>query len=115
LTFRQVLEQLRRARQQLRNGQAAMALLVLSELDRAAGELLAEEREATRVLALCAAGQDKAARAAARRLEQSSPGSIYAMRVSTSCAGAEAALESDADDRPADSARGEWIGGESKR
>jgi hypothetical protein len=87
LTFGQALEQLRRAQQQLRGGQAAMSLLVLSELDRVAGELLREEREATRVLALCAVGQEKDARTVARRLEQSSPGSIYAMRLSKSCAG----------------------------
>jgi hypothetical protein len=93
LTFRQVLEQLRRAQQQLRGGQAAMSLLVLSELDRAAGDLLLEEREATRVLALCAVGQDKDARAAARSLEQKNPGSIYSMRLSTSCAGAEASID----------------------
>jgi hypothetical protein len=86
LGFREVLEQLRRARAQLDSGQATMSLLVLSELDRSAGELLLEEREATRVLALCAAGQDRAARAAAERLRASSPRSIYAMRIESSCA-----------------------------
>jgi hypothetical protein len=85
LNFREVLEQLRRAREQLRNGQATMSLLVLSELDRRAGEVLREERETTRVLALCAAGQDKAAREVAARLEQLSPRSIYATRLSNSC------------------------------
>jgi hypothetical protein len=85
LNFREVLEQLRRAREQLRNGQATMSLLVLSELDRSAGEVLREERETTRVLALCSAGQDKAAREAAARLEQLSPRSIYATRLANSC------------------------------
>jgi hypothetical protein len=85
LSFRQVLDQLRRAQQQLRNGQATMSLLLLSELDRAAGDVLSEERDATRVLALCAAGQDEAARDVARRLEQNSPRSIYGMRLETSC------------------------------
>jgi len=87
LTFRQVLEQLRRARQQLQNGQALTSLLILSELERGAGDLLVEERAATRVLALCAVGQESAAREVAARLEQSSPGSIYSMRLAQSCAG----------------------------
>lgn len=87
LTFRQVLEQLRRARQQLQSGQALTSLLILSELERGAGELLVEERAATRVLALCAVGQESAAREVAARLEQSSPGSIYSMRLAQSCAG----------------------------
>jgi hypothetical protein len=86
LSFREVLEQLRRARAQLDSGQATMSLLVLSELDRNAGELLLEERETTRVLALCAAGQGKAARAVAARLRESSPRSIYTMRIESSCA-----------------------------
>jgi hypothetical protein len=85
LSFRQVLDQLRRAQQQLRNGQATMSLLLLSELDRAAGDVLLEERDATRVLALCAAGQDEAARDVARRLEHDSPRSIYGMRLEASC------------------------------
>jgi hypothetical protein len=85
LSFREVLEQLRRARAQLDAGQATMSLLVLSELDRNAGDLLLEERETTRVLALCAAGQDRAARAAADRLRADSPRSIYAMRLESSC------------------------------
>ena len=62
-----------------------MSLLVLSELDRNAGELLLEERETTRVLALCSAGQEKAARAAAEALRQKNPRSIYAMRLAQSC------------------------------
>jgi hypothetical protein len=85
LSFGEVLEQLRRARAQLDAGQATMSLLVLSELDRNAGDLLLEEREATRVLALCAAGQEKAARVVAERLRASSPRSIYAMRLESSC------------------------------
>jgi hypothetical protein len=85
LSFRQVLDQLRRAQQQLRNGQATMSLLLLSELDRSAGDVLLEERNATRVLALCAAGQEEAARAVARRLEHDSPRSIYGLRLEASC------------------------------
>jgi hypothetical protein len=85
LSFRQVLDQLRRAQQQLRNGQATMSLLLLSELDRSAGDVLLEERNATRVLALCAAGQEEAARDVARRLEHDSPRSIYGLRLEASC------------------------------
>jgi hypothetical protein len=86
LSFGEVLAQLRRARAQLDSGQATASLLVLSELDRNAGDLLLEERETTRVLALCAAGQDKAAGAVADRLRETSPRSIYAMRIESSCA-----------------------------
>lgn len=93
LSFRQVLDQLRRAQQQLRSGQATMSLLLLSELDRAAGDVLLEERNATRVLALCAAGQEQAARDVARRLARDSPRSIYGMRLEASCIGDAASLE----------------------
>jgi hypothetical protein len=92
-SFRQVLEQLRRAQQQLRNGQATMSLLVLSELDRGAGELLREERETTRVLALCAAGEHAAAREAAARIEQATPQSIYGMRLAASCVSDDGATD----------------------
>lgn len=85
MSFREVLEGLRRARQQLDNGQATLSLLLLSELDRGAGDLLGEEREVTRVLALCATGQDEAARRAAGQLSRQSPRSIYATRLSSSC------------------------------
>jgi hypothetical protein len=89
MSFRQVLEQLRRARRSLEGGQATLALLLLDELDRGAGELLREEREATRVLALCAAGEVAAARRAAEQLSDASPRSIYAMRLGESCVASE--------------------------
>lgn len=85
IDFRAALDQLRRAREQLERGHATASLLLLSELDRDAGELLFEEREATRVLALCATGEPRAARDAADRLRQRSPRSIYARRLATSC------------------------------
>jgi hypothetical protein len=88
MSFRQVLDQLRRARQQLDNGQATLSLLLLSELDRGAGDILREERELTRVLALCAVGQHEAARRSAALLSSESPRSIYAMRLSNTCVGA---------------------------
>lgn len=89
MSFRQVLEQLRRARRSLEGGQATLTLLLLDELDRGAGELLREEREATRVLALCAAGEVAAARRAAAQLSDASPRSIYAMRLGESCVAPE--------------------------
>jgi hypothetical protein len=85
MSFRQVLEQLRRARRLLDGGQATLSLLLLAELDRGAGELLREEREATRVLALCAAGEVDAARRTAAELSNANPRSIYAMRLGDSC------------------------------
>lgn len=85
IDFRQALERLRRARTQLEQGHATASLLLLSELDRDAGELLHEEREATRVLALCATGETLAARASAERLAQRSPRSIYLRRLASSC------------------------------
>jgi hypothetical protein len=88
MSFRQVLEQLRRARRLLDGGQATLSLLLLAELDRGAGELLREEREATRVLALCAAGEVEAARRSAAQLSETSPHSIYAPRLGDSCVAA---------------------------
>jgi hypothetical protein len=85
LSFREVLEQLRRARRQLDSGQPTASLILLSELDRGAGEILREEREVTRVLSLCGAGQNEAARRAAALLSSASPRSIYAMRLARSC------------------------------
>jgi hypothetical protein len=107
LEFREALEHLRRARQQLEQGHATASLLLLSELDRRAGDLLFEERSATRVLALCAAGETPAARATAEQLEQRSPRSIYLRRLASSCVGQSAAPASDVSalhegERPAD-------------
>lgn len=83
--FAEVLERLHRANLALRRGQASLALIQLAELDRRAGEVLREEREVTRVLALCASGETQAARRAAAPLRASSAGSIYAHRLETSC------------------------------
>jgi hypothetical protein len=89
MSFRQALEQLRRARRLLEGNQATLTLVLLDELDREAGELLREEREATRVLAFCAVGDVAAARRAAAQLSKASPRSIYAMRLGDSCIAAE--------------------------
>lgn len=84
--FAEVLERLRRANVALRQGQASLALIQLAELDRNAGEVLREEREVTRVLALCAAGDTPAARRAAEPLRRGAERSIYAPRLDASCA-----------------------------
>ena len=84
--FAEVLERLRRAQVALKQGQASLALILLAELDRSAGDVLREEREVTRVLALCAAGDTAAARRAAEPLRRGSERSIYAPRLDASCA-----------------------------
>jgi hypothetical protein len=86
LSFAEVLERLQRANLALREGQASLALIQLSELDRRGGHVLREEREATRVLALCAIGDSASARHAAASLRASATGSIYAPRLDASCA-----------------------------
>jgi hypothetical protein len=91
--FRAVLDQLRRAQEQLKSGQFTLSLLLLSELDRSAGTLLWEERETTRVLALCGSGRDGAAREAAAALRARHPDSIYSMRLERSCVGTSAGHE----------------------
>lgn len=83
--FSEVLERLHRANLALRRGRAPLALIQLAELDRRAGEVLREEREVTRVLALCASGEAEAAKRAAAPLRAGSPKSIYAHRLETSC------------------------------
>lgn len=86
LSFAEVLERLRRANLALRHGQASLALIHLSELDRRGGETLREEREVTRVLALCASGDSASARRAAAALLTRADGTIYAPRLESSCA-----------------------------
>lgn len=87
LTLREVLMRLQRAHAALEQGRAALALIELAEIDRSGSDLLREEREVTRVLALCASGDTEGARAAARALS-AGPDSIYARRLESSCAGA---------------------------
>jgi hypothetical protein len=86
LSFAEVLERVQRANVALRQGQAALALIQLAELDRGAGEVLREERDATRVLALCAIGDTAGARRAAAPLLSGLASSIYAPRLDSSCA-----------------------------
>jgi hypothetical protein len=85
LSFAEVLERVQRANVALRQGQPALALIQLEALDRGAGEVLREEREATRVLALCAIGDTAGARRVAAPLLSGSASSIYAPRLDASC------------------------------
>jgi hypothetical protein len=48
---------------------------------------LSEEREVTRVLALCALGRTSDAKAAAKRFERAAPRSMHLARIHSSCAG----------------------------
>jgi hypothetical protein len=70
----------------IREGDAARALAQLDEhARRFPSGALVEEREATRVLALCAAGRAAEARAASERFLAAHPRSPAAARVRTSC------------------------------
>lgn len=86
LSFAEVLERVQRANVALRQGQATLALIQLAELDRGGGEVLREEREATRALALCAIGDTAGARRVAAPLLSGATSSIYAPRLDSSCA-----------------------------
>ena len=80
--FREVLSYVRRAERAERQGDPALALALLAELDeRAEANTLREERAVTRVLALCAQGE----RAAAQRELGAVKDSIYAGRIAQSC------------------------------
>jgi hypothetical protein len=84
--FSEVLERLRRAHLALGQGRASLVLVQLAELDRHAGATLLEERAMTRVLTLCALGEDAAARQAAEPLLIGAARSIYSQRLEQSCA-----------------------------
>jgi hypothetical protein len=86
--FFEAVQLLRRARNALQKGEAALALGLLDEMDaRFPREVLDEERGATRVLGLCASGASEAARQLTARLNVRYPRSIYAHRLEQSCAG----------------------------
>lgn len=71
----------------LDTGDADLALVRLDEHARRFPEgVLAVEREASRVIALCAAGTDAAARRAADAFLAAHPGSTYARRIRATCA-----------------------------
>ncbi|WP_437310183.1 hypothetical protein [Sorangium sp. So ce388] len=78
---------LREAQDAVRDGDPAAALARLDELGARFPEgQLREERMAARVLALCAAGRAREARAEAERLLGDAPGSVHIERIRASCA-----------------------------
>lgn len=86
-SFSEAVRLLRRARRALSKGEPQLTLALLDELDaRFPRALLDEERDATRVLGLCAHGQPAAAEDLARRLLARHPRSIYTPRLAQSCA-----------------------------
>jgi RNA polymerase sigma-70 factor (ECF subfamily) len=76
--------------QRLLNGGAPDSAMALLDRHRALfpGGKLAQERDAARILALCALGRTGEARRARDRFEQDWPGSALSRRVRASCAGA---------------------------
>jgi hypothetical protein len=84
------LELIRGAQKHLHRGEARAALALLAEHgQRFPSGVLAQERDASRVLALCQAGDVTSARAQAERFLQRSPQSPFAERVRASCAKVE--------------------------
>jgi len=82
---------LRAARAALEGGHAEQALALLQQHAQAWPRgVLAEERLATQVFALCALGRVAEAGATARKLESAAPSSPHLARVRTSCAGGPA-------------------------
>lgn len=79
---------LRQAQEALRDGDSAETLHLLGELDATfpAG-VLSAERDALRVVALCAAERTAEAKVFGERFRKQHPGSPYAARVDASCAG----------------------------
>jgi hypothetical protein len=89
-----VLEQLRKAQLFSRAGEHRRALAALDELDaRVPLSVLQDEREVARTLALCDAGQERAASELAARMIQRAPDSAYALSLRESCAGREQLLQ----------------------
>jgi hypothetical protein len=87
--FSAALQLLGRARRALDRGDAELALSLLDDLDtRFSTELLDEERGATRVLALCARGENGPALQLAERMFAGRPRSLYTRRLERSCAAA---------------------------
>lgn len=87
-TLHDELSFVRRAQSALKNGQAALALGLMKDLDQSSprGALLAE-RNVTKVLALCQLGRREEATAVARRLLRGNgDADLYRRRLSTSCA-----------------------------
>lgn len=82
------IDLLARANSAVNAGDAARALAALREYDRRFGAgILREERAAAAVLALCAAGRSREARAEAERFVRGWPRSPLLSRIEGSCAG----------------------------
>lgn len=80
------VETLARARRVLGSGNPQLALGLLAELDQShPNGALRQEREATRILALCAANRIPEGPLAAERFISESPSSIYAGRIRAGC------------------------------
>jgi hypothetical protein len=93
-SLRFALQQLRKAQLFLRASEPKRALGALDLLDaRVAASILRDEREVTRTLALCDAGDVKLASALAQRFLERAPDSAYATSLRESCAGPAALLE----------------------
>jgi hypothetical protein len=83
------LELIRSAQKNLHRGDASAALALLAEhARRYPAGALSEEREASRVFALCKLGNAAGARAQAERFLRRSPSSPFAERVRASCSSA---------------------------
>jgi hypothetical protein len=93
-SLRFALQQLRKAQIFLRASEPKRALDALDALDgRVAASILREEREVTRTLALCEAGDVARASALAQDFLERTPDSAYATSLRESCAGKAALLE----------------------
>lgn len=91
--FLEAVQLLARARRALNRGEPMLALGLLDEIDRRfPPEMLDEERAATRVLGLCANGQNDAAVQLASQFFSGRPRSIYTRRIERSCASSALAL-----------------------
>jgi hypothetical protein len=84
-SLRAELELLERVQGALRRGDGEAALRELAG-HRSADRTLRAEREAARILALCLAGKEAAAQAAALRFLREHPGSLQRDAIATSCA-----------------------------
>lgn len=89
VSFYEELSYVRRAQAALRDGQSALALGLMENLDSlpTKGALWAE-RSVTKVLALCQLGRADEAKTIAGRVAQADTGKVYRKRLQASCAGA---------------------------
>jgi len=88
-SFYEELQYLKRAQSALRQGNGALALGLMTELDSIQpGGALLSERGVTQVLAHCQIGDVASAERVARRLTAQGLASVYTERLENSCAGA---------------------------